>query len=64
MLGSNHESKSSLGYIAKLGDEGGGWHVDKHDGLAVILILQRWKQIDAKFKAIFGYTASRPTWAT
>lgn len=33
-------------------------------GLAIILILQRWKQIDAKFKAIFGYTASRPTWAT
>lgn len=30
-------------------------------GLAVILILQRWKQIDEKFKAIFGYTASRPT---
>lgn len=27
-------------------------------GLAVILIFQRWKQIDPKSKAIFGYIAS------
>lgn len=53
MLGSNHELKTSLGYMAKPRFDRNGQI--SMIGLAVILIHQRWKQIDPKFKVGFGY---------